>query len=456
MYSYISANQLEIEEFKSDFKLSLDPKNRWIKLSSIMPWDEMVRAYTKSLSADNGSLSVHPRVAVGALVIKYFLDLSDRETIETIQENPYMQFFLGLNHYTHEPVFDPSLLVDIRKRMNLADYDQVNQVLITKAKKKELTKKGIGPARQKKNWGKLQIDATVCDQYIRYPTDLSLLNEAREISEEIIDDLFTRSFDSQKPRTYRRVARKQYLAIAKKKNTTAKERRKGIRQQLGYLKRNLAHINDMLDAIEWMNTPREKKLYHYFLVIQEVYRQQEEMYRLRTNKCDDRIVSLHQPHVRPMVRGKAKSKTEFGSKISLSLNGGFARVDQLSWDSYNEGGDLITQVEAYKQIHGHYPELVQADKIYATRANRQWLKENGIRLTAQPLGRSKKEESKYEKQKRKQEAIERNAIEGKFGQGKNGNSLSKVRAKLRGTSESWIGGVIFAMNIKKFMEVMLC
>jgi hypothetical protein len=173
------------------------------------------------------------------------------------------------------------------------------------------------------------------------------------------------------------------------------------------------------------------------------------MYDTKTQSHPDRIVSIYQPHVRPIPRGKIKSRIEFGSKLGVSLDQGFARIDTFSWDAYNEGGDLTKQVEHFKELHGHYPELVQVDKIYATRSNRKWLKERGIRITAAPLGRKNKQkkESYYQKTKRKKEATERNQIEGKFGQGKNGYNLNQIRAKLLKTSESWVACIFFVMNI---------
>jgi hypothetical protein len=86
----------------------------------------------------------------------------------------------------------------------------------------------------------------VATQAIRYPTDLSLLNEAREFSEDIIDRLFEHTPLRKKPRTYRQQARKAYLAVAKKKRPGAKVTRRGIKQQLQYLRRNLGHIETLL------------------------------------------------------------------------------------------------------------------------------------------------------------------------------------------------------------------
>lgn len=448
MYRYNSTKQLKVAGFETEFELGLDAHNRWVKLSSLMPWDELVNEYIQSLSDSKGSPGIAPRVAVGALVIKHLLDISDRETISMIKENPYMQYFIGLNHFQPKAVFDPSLFVDLRKRMQLTNYDKINQLLIKLSRREDENYKGKGRKKKLKNWGRLQLDATVADQYIKYPTDLDLLNESREWAEKIIDEIYPKTFLEKKPRTYRRVARRDYLNVAKKKKKSRKEIRKAIRKQLNYLNRDFKYISNLLNMFEDRHFPLSKKSYRYFLVIKEVYRQQKQMFDNRTNRCDDRIVSIHQPHVRPIVRGKAKHKVEFGSKISLSLNNGFSRIDRLNWNAFNESLDLKMQVEAYKSIHGVYPELVQVDKIYATKENREWLKEHNIRLTAKPLGRPAKQ-TRYEKQKSKEEFNDRNQIEGKFGQGKNGNSLNMVRARLRETSESWIAGIIFVLNLKR-------
>ena len=122
------------------------------------------------------------------------------------------------------------------------------------------------------------------------------------------------------------------------------------------------------------------------------------MYRNRVNKVDSRIVSISQPHIRPIVRGKAGKAVEFGAKISLSLSNGFSFIDNLSWDSFNESKDLIPQIKKYKERYGYYPASVHADKIYQTRENRKFCTDNNIRITRKPLGRPpKKTEENKEK-----------------------------------------------------------
>ena len=177
------------------------------------------------------------------------------------------------------------------------------------------------------------------------------------------------------------------------------------------------------------------------------------MYDTNTNTCKERIVSIYQAHVRPILRGKQNARVEFGAKLGVSLDNGFAYLNHLSWNAYHEGKDLINQVEQYFKTHGYYPDLVQVDKAYSTRENRKWLKERNIRITAPQLGRKpKKEINQYQKAKRKKEASERNHIEAKFGQAKNGYNLNKIRAKLKTTSESWISCIFFVMNLINYQK----
>ena len=132
------------------------------------------------------------------------------------------------------------------------------------------------------------------------------------------------------------------------------KRRKVIRKQIGYLERNLKAISELTkcSSLHLLDKPEYKNL----LVISEVLRQQKWMYEQREQRVDDRIVSVSQPHVRPIKRGKAGASTEFGAKISASLINGYCFLDRLSWDNYNESGDLQHQIEAYRKKFGFYLE----------------------------------------------------------------------------------------------------
>ncbi|KKK73094.1 hypothetical protein LCGC14_2897280, partial [marine sediment metagenome] len=310
------------------------------------------------------------------------------------------------------------------------------------------------------NNGKLIVDATCTPADITYPTDLKLLNDAREKTEEIIDAMHAPFVGKKrKPRSYRQKARKDYLAIAKQKKPGYRKIRKGIGKQLRYLKRNLKTIAKRVE--EGLLCVLSKRMYRNLLVIGELYRQQLSMYEQYSNTTSDRIVSISQPHVRPIVRGKAKSNVEFGAKISVSLVNGFSFVDRISWDNYNESSDLISQIESYRDRFGYYPESVHADQIYRTRKNRRYCKEKGIRLSGPPLGRPKQateanaSELRQDRRMHRQDEIDRIAIEGKFGQGKRRFSLSLIMAKLSATSEAVIAVSFIVMNLERILSILL-
>ena len=463
MFRYNSKDQVGIDESTAPFEVHMRGDNRWVKLSGLLPWDEMAAIYERSLHKSHGAPSIDARIAIGALIIKHKLKLDDRGTIEMIQENPYMQYFLGLSEFRAEAVFDASLFVTIRKRLGAEVFDEMTDALVEKARGSEKGSRagagGQGPAGGQDapspgpegpimpegevpaHKGVVKMDATVCDQYIKYPTDLVLTGRARLESERLIDYLCQKLGLGIKPRTYRQQAQRQYLSAAKNKKLSKRKRRTAIGQQLRCLKRNLGHLNRLLDGFE--RIPFGKRDYKIFLVIQHLYTQQEEMWRNKVNRCDDRIVSIYQPHVRPIVRGKAGKNVEFGSKISISLSEGLARLDCLSWDAFNESQILPEQIKAYHAERGCWPEKVAVDQIYGTRENRRWCKERGIQLQVKPLGRPPTTPLK------KEGHLHRNDLEGKFGEGKNGFNLNKIRAKLQRTSESWIAAIFFVMNINE-------
>lgn len=452
MLRYTSQYQLKFENFGNLYQMNLNIKNRWIQLGAYLPWDELFEIYKKHFSHD-GAKAINPRIVIGALIIKHKLNLSDEETVQSIEENPYMQFFLGLDEFSPEPLFSPSLFVEWRKKLGNDTFNAFTDVLlkICFSEKFDAEEQKDGEI---KNKGKLKLDATVADQYITYPNDLGLLNKAREKTEKMIDILFE-ELKLQlpvKPRTYRKVARNKYLAEAKKRQNNPKTLRSTIRYQLNCLDRNIKSINEMLDLLGTEENPLGYRKMKDFWVIQILNDQQRMMYDKKVNRCPDRIVSISQPHVRPIVRGKTGKKVEFGSKIGLVHMDGFVKAQTLSWDAYNESADLIPHVEAYKELYGYYPELVQVDKIYGTNKNRNWCSEKNIRMTVKPKGKTK-ELTARQKIKNKKEFNERNQIEGKIGQSKQGYGLNKVKAKLADTSNSWIGVTLFITNLVKFAEL---
>lgn len=464
MISKANPEQLSIHDFVDNLGQKLDENNRWVILANKIPWNEFRKIYNKSLRKDFGRPAKDARLVIGAMIIKHKKSLPDEEVIPEIQENPYLQYFVGMKAFIKEPIFDPSLFVTLRKRLGPAVFDQLNRVFIDEVKKIEKIDRGEKKHRSQKdksdhesssgsssNHGQLIIDAAVAPQDIQFPTDLNLLNDAREHTERLIDQLWDSESGERKPRTYRQVARKEYLFVIKRKRKSKKLLRKGIRKQLGYLGRNINTIKDLLEPALGKPLPFNRHDLKLWWVIQEFYRQQKAMYRNETNTHPDRIVNLKQPHVRPIVRGKAGRDTEFGAKFSASLVDGYVYLDHLNWNAFNEQHDLISQLERYKDRFGCYPESVHADQIYGSRENRQYMNEKHIRYYGKALGRPVKLTKAQKKALRSGLGI-RNRIEGKFGEGKRKYQLDCVKTKTQMTSESWISCVLFVMNLAHWLR----
>jgi len=489
MYRSKNHQQLEFADFYLPFSGYLNAENRWITLARLVPWELAEEIYHAELCDDFGAPIVPARVALGALLIKERLGLTDRETVETIRENPYLQFFIGYEEFSQDRPFDASLMVDFRKRYGAEGMQRIGEAIAlaslqTAAAAAEPTVDAPEPptvdntqqtntqetsaasvTAASENRGKLIVDATCAPADIRYPTDVSLLNEAREKTEEMIDKLHAPLVGRQpRPRTYRVKARRRFVAFTKKKRPGRQAIRRAQRQQLGFLRRNLQAIDRLLqdDTFAQPLKRLSRREYKNLLVCREIYRQQLHMVQNNSLRVDGRIVSVSQPHVRPIKRGKAGRDTEFGAKLSISVVDGFSFVDRISWDNYNESLDLVDQIETYRRRFGFYPKSVHVDKIYRTRANRAFCKARGIRMSGPPLGRPPKDVSSEDKKQAAADEAIRNRVEGKFGQGKRRFGLGRVMAKLAGTSTAQISLSFLVMNLEQalwrffFTILLLC
>ena len=469
MYRH-NPHQQNFVDFQLPFGGKLRSDNRWVKLAALIPWEAIDAAYRESLSNNRmGAPARSSRVAFGSLVIKEKLGTSDAETVAQIAENPYLQYFLGFEEYRDTPPFDSSMMTHFRKRFSVEEVQKINEALIEKnsTDTEDNTKDSSQPpacggggsssdenkTSSCSNNGKLIVDATCAPADIGYPTDLRLVNDAREKAENIIDKLHAPWISKErKPRTYRQKANKVYLNAVKSKKLSTKKRRKAIGKLLNFVQRDLRHI-DTLSSKTSLGL-LSKKEYKDLFVIHELYRQQRTLHETKSRSIPDRIVSLSQPHVRPIVRGKAGRKTEFGAKLSVSLCWGHVYLDKLSWSSYNESEDLISQVESYRDRFGCYPSSVHADKIYRTRENRAYCKKRNIRFSGPALGRPPKNtvQNQEQKKQQRQDELDRIEIEGKFGVGKRRFSLARVMTKLAHTSQTAIGITFFVLNLEKLLR----
>ena len=228
--------------------------------------------------------------------------------------------------------------------------------------------------------------------------------------------------------------------------------RKALRKQLQYVRRDLGYIDCFLEEGKELSPYHADRLN----VIRELYEQQKYMYDNKVHSVPDRIVSISQPYIRPIVRGKAKTPTEFGAKLDMSIDdNGMARIEKQSFDAYNECDVLIGAIERYYARTGHYPERVLADKIYRNRKNLKYCKEHGIRLSGPALGRPKKDQTE-DRRIVYTDAVDRIEVERGFSLAKRCYGLGLIRTKLDTTTRSSICMSIIAMNVDRLTVASLC
>ena len=457
MYKPIDKLQHSFLDFNQPMGLHMNPDNRWIKLADRIPWDQFEVKYAKLFPSDTGNVAKPLRMALGALIIQTKFQYSDRELVEQIAENPYLQYFIGLPGYQEEAPFDASTLVLFRKRISAEMLMEVNEYLLAHKDDDNNTPPSSRNSddndalKEDTNNGTLTLDATCAPANIRYPQDISLLNEAREKLETIIYR-FCKSYVLPLPRRYRKRARKDYLAFAKSKKHSAKKIRKALRKQLGYVARDIGYLDKfMSDGYAMID--KEISLY---LTIITLYEQQKYMYDNKVHSVEHRIVSISQPWLRPIVRGKIKAPVEFGAKFDLSLDSeGYGRIEKISFEAYNESTCLIEAVKRFKERTGYYPERVLADQIYRTRENRNYCKEHGIRLSGPKLGRPSAA-AKVDKKQEYQDNTDRIEVERTFSLSKRCYGMSCITTKLEETQLTSIALSVFVTNLFRIQRRILC
>lgn len=457
MYIKSDKSQNNFLYFNQPLGLKMNPNNRWVVLADQIPWDRFEEKYAELFPSDTGNVAKPLQMALGSLIIQIKYGYADLELVDQLTENPYYQYFIGLPGYQETAPFEASVLVSFRKRISAEMLMEANEYLLEATSSKD-DNDDSGPSpdesfekkkdcKKPDNKGTIIIDATCAPSNIRYPQDFSLLNEAREKLESIVDRLCKDNFLT-KPRMYRDKARKNYLALAKTKKRSKSKIRKTIRKQLGYVKRDLGYIDGFLET-GYKLSEKESKLLD---TIRLLYEQQYYMYTNNTHSVENRIVSISQPYLRPIVRGKTNTPVEFGAKFDLSLDEkGYGRIEKLSFDAYNESTCLQNAVENYKERTGHYPQRVLVDQIYRTRANRNYCKRKGIRISGPKLGRPSKN-NENDKALEYKDNVDRIEVERTFSLSKRCYGMSLIKTKLKETTMATIALSVFVTNLFKIQS----
>ena len=417
--------------------------NRWLKLGRLIPWNQMEEVYRGYFSAYQGRPAKESRLICGLLVVKHMEGYSDERVVEEYLENPYIQAFCGEETFVVEGGIAPSLLSKMRKRLGEKFFRQLERDVLAVLKRRQTIRSG-----------EHLLDATVIPANIEYPMDTKLLNRARLWVVKVIGVIRKRFNVKEKVRTYCRKAQAAYVGFQKKRKKTKAMVRLMRGKMLRYLRRNVRQVEELLREYGKRLKRREREFIRRRLeVVKVIYAQQREMWKKRLRTVGERIVSLHLPHIRPIVRGKEGKEVEFGPKALLSWVNGYCFLDKLGFEAFNEGVHLLGSLKKYKERFGRYPRCSTGDGIFGNRENRAKLKDLKILDGYKALGKAARD--KVNKQWfRAKQRLRGSRMEGIIGHGKNHFGLDRILYRIKGGEEMWIRLALLAMNLSTALKRM--
>ena len=194
MYKYSNV-QISLADFKQPVGMNLKESNRWVKKAQTIPWPEIEKRYAALFTNRKGNVAKPLRLAPGACIIQAEYGYTDEETALQIHGNPCLQYFCGYPGYDDEHLpFDPSTMVYFRKRLTPEVLGEINEMILNTVRQPDKQDDGGDDPGRGGNSGTMIVDATCAPSNIRYPQDASLLNEARENTEKLLDVLHVDSF----------------------------------------------------------------------------------------------------------------------------------------------------------------------------------------------------------------------------------------------------------------------
>lgn len=370
---------------------------------------------------------------IAMLFLQSYTQLSDRKFIDHFNGNWQLQMFCGVQLALNESIKDRNLMSRIRGYVSAhLDLDKF-QTLLIKEWKPYLEHTHVGMS-----------DATVYESYLRYPTDVKLLWECCEYLQGKLGKLYEKlglKFSS------KRYAKKKqgYLLYAKRRKKSHRLTQK-IRKILLRLAQKLQQqLQEKLDLYAPQASPAELlPVFEKLRIIKQVITQQHYLLTHKDAKLSDRILSLHKPYVRAIVRGKEIKAVEFGAKAHVLQVDGINYIEHLSYKAFNEGTRLRTSILKHRQLFGKCSQW-SADAIYATNKNRTYTTSLEITTNFVPKGRSKNDPA--EKQMKALLNKERSTrLEGSFGTEKNYYGLAKVKARKQATEKLCIYFAVMTAN----------
>ncbi|MBA3675702.1 MAG: transposase [Chitinophagaceae bacterium] len=394
------------------------------RLHSSIPFKELA-AKIPSPPHNNSGLGRKPFLKVeggiALLILKHYTGLSDEMLIDRLNTDWCMQYFCGVQLNARR-IKDKNLVSWWRCYLaRHLDIKEMQSVVISSWK----------PYMEQTHV--TMMDATVYESNIRYPTDAKLLWEGIEKVYQIIQAK-RKLLKLRSSRSNYHKHKSNYLSYQRNRRKSKRKDKKLRKQLLKYLHRLLEGLQDLQTSHKLKLSNKEKKL---ISSIKTIYNQQHELLYGNRENVKHRIVSLHKPHIRPIIRGKEVKPVEFGAKVHKVQVGGLSFIEHLSYDNFNESTRLKQSIAFHQKHFGKCSQLA-ADAIYATNENRRYCTSRDIATSFLPKGKQGKLQEQKSAMRSALSTVRATVLEGSFGNEKNHYLLGKIKAKTQATEIAWI------------------
>jgi IS5 family transposase len=325
--------------FRVELCRIVDPSHGLIKLANVVDWGRLDELFGSTYCPDNGRPAVSTRLMVALHYLKYTFNLSDEDVVEGWVENPYWQSFSGMKFFEHEAPIDPSSMTRWRKRIGEAGAEELLKETIQAGLKTKAVK-----AYQLK---RVNVDTTVQEKEVRFPTDARLYDRARQ---RLVNCAKERSINLRQ--NYNRNSK--HLLCQQSRYAHAKQMKRAQR----CTRKLKTYLGRVIRDIERVFPHPDDELKSLLETGTRIFHQQRHDQK--------KIYSVHEPQVECISKGKAHKRYEFGCKVSVaatSRGGWFVGARALHGNPY-DGHTLKDALEQVQRVAGENPEHAFVDMGY--------------------------------------------------------------------------------------------
>jgi len=417
----------------------LDENHEIIKITKAIDWVSLSENLAEFYSSDTGRPAKPARAKVGLLILKHLYRLSDIDVVDLLKRDIYAQYLCDISLKEAKNFINSSTLTKFRKQIGIEGVKIIENEAMKSLQKTKLLK-----------GRKLVTDTTVVPSNIAYPTDVSLLEKTRCKAVKYLQT--ARQLGSKLYRTYKRTAKRVYILYQKIRRHTAKSRKKTQKKLLRFTRRNVRQLKEAMQTISKTTVSGKDKLKKQFMeevknftdTASSIITQQTHIYKGQPVK--ERVVSLHQPHIRPMVRGKYPLNVEFGPKILLNLKNHFLFLEDLKFNNISDSQLLDTSIQAYKKRFAKLPAQLSADRGFWSPENQKIAESYGIsKIAIENKGKNSHLKGKPFRERLRRARCK---IEAKISLAKRKFGLDRIRYYSPSGEEMWIRLSLTAMNLK--------